>query len=119
MKPVVRQILIALPLAAAVGLAGLWFYKGQRRDRCEWVLLPFPEGRQQVAEGQVSVCIGNLTLRRQRCHFSAGQQLVKKLNGRRFRYSDMSWEDSMPRRITGIKYCRKEPARERGQKSGG
>lgn len=80
----------------------------QRKGKCEWYLLPNPKANQLMEPGWVSLCVGNFKLGKQRCYFTAKPDFVEKYNGVSFKYNEMKYTKSFPRKITKITPCKKD-----------
>lgn len=76
-----------------------------RKNKCEWYLLPNPDADPLTPPGSVSLCVGNFKLKRQRCYFSGSPELVEQFNGVAFRYNDLKYKSGIPKAITHISKC--------------
>ena len=80
----------------------------QRKNECEWYIVPFPEGNTAVKVGWVSLCVANFKLGRQRCFFTAKPGFVDRLNGVPFQYSSMRYTETLPKKIISVESCKKK-----------
>lgn len=77
-----------------------------RKNKCEWYILPYPEGNSSMEIGWVSLCVANFELGKQRCFFTAKPDFVEKIKAKPFRYSSMEFSDSIPHKIKSLKTCK-------------
>lgn len=99
----IHHIMTVLLLAQLLGACD-----PHRKTKCEWYLVPFPEGNHAMEEGWVSLCAANFKLGRQRCYFTAKPNFVEQVNGIPFRYSTMEYTDTFPKRILKLETCTPE-----------
>ena len=79
----------------------------QRKGKCEWYFVPFPEGNSVVKEGWVSICVANLKSKKQKCYFTAKPNFLEKMNGVPFIYTSLKFTNTFPKKVTSVKPCRK------------
>lgn len=78
----------------------------QRKGKCEWYFVPFPEGNNVVKDGWVSVCVANPELGKQKCYFTAKPNFLEKMNGVPFKYNTLQFTNTFPKKITSVKTFR-------------
>lgn len=92
-------------LAFALVLLVLGGCDPQRKNQCEWYVIPFPDGNEVVPVGWVSLCVANFKLGKKRCFFTAKPEFVEKINGVPFRYSSMEFSKETPHKIEKLSTC--------------
>lgn len=76
------------------------------KKKCDWVL----EAEEKLAgttdEGMIPVCARNRTTMKEDCRLQTTLDYAKKVQGRRFRYVDLTVKSAgLPRTISNIKFC--------------
>ena len=110
MKPfLTKRIKTCFLLPIIVGVAALSSgCDPQRTKKCEWYLTPNEKGDAATTPGLVSLCLSNFKIKKKNCSFMAEMKLVEKFNGVPFRYVDVDYTSSFPKKINNIGTCKPE-----------
>ena len=102
------RLLSLLPFALIMGLLAC---DPNRKDKCEWYLVPESRDIALVPEGWVSLCARNYVTNKQKCYLKANIDFAKALNGKAFRYSNLKLVETglYPREVLKINTCTPSP----------
>lgn len=96
-----KILLAVFPLAALIGC------DPEGKKKCQWTLEPEPKliGTTTVAD-MIPVCARNRVTNKEDCRFQADKEFAKSAWMKKFRYVDISSDNSkLPRVIKDIKFC--------------
>ena len=79
-----------------------------RKEKCEWYLVPEPDHVDLVEPGWVSLCARNYVNNKQRCYLRSTLEFAKAVHGKPFRYSTLKIREigPYPREVESIKVCK-------------
>ncbi|MBQ46267.1 MAG: hypothetical protein CMP10_02005 [Zetaproteobacteria bacterium] len=78
----------------------------ERREKCEWYLMPDKERRGQTEENMIPVCARNLKSSKEDCRLQTTLKFAEHAWNRKFRYIDLKVESyGNPRSISQIEFC--------------
>jgi hypothetical protein len=79
-----------------------------RKEKCEWYLVPEPDHVDLVEPGWVALCARNYVNNKQRCYLRATLEYAKAVHGKPFRFSTMKVREigPYPREVESIKVCK-------------
>ena len=78
----------------------------ERKNACEWYLMPNVVRQTRVDEGYIPVCARNLKIGKEDCRLQTTLKFATKVHQRPFRYVDMKVKTyGLPRTIDSIKFC--------------
>lgn len=79
-----------------------------RKNQCEWYLMPDIDRVGQADEGFIPVCARNFVNNKQDCRLQTTEKFAREHYNKPFRYEDMKVKNlGIPRTIETITFCSK------------
>lgn len=94
-------------VSAVVASLFLLTHDWQRKNKCEWYLIPDTSEGRSSDEGMIPVCARNYEIHKQNCRLQAKMGFAKKYFKKKFRLDEMqlSSKTSYPKEVVGITVC--------------
>lgn len=76
------------------------------KDKCEWYLMPDKDFTEFLKPGWAGLCARNLTIKKEKCLFTAPIEFAESAFGKPFKLKDLNYkENNHLREIIDIKLC--------------
>ena len=78
------------------------------KNKCEWYLMPDTDFREFLKPGWAGLCARNLTIKKEKCLFTAPIEFAENAFGKPFKLADLNYkENAHLREIVDVKLCDK------------
>jgi hypothetical protein len=76
------------------------------KNKCEWYLMPDTDFRELLKPGWAGLCARNLTIKKEKCLFTAPIEFAESAFGKPFKLSDLNYkENGYLLEIVDVKLC--------------